>query len=73
MSSVRLLVLTITLLAATAARAADTVTFTPQPGRVRIEIGGRHFSDYIHAGWPKPCFYPILDADGTGLRRICPA
>lgn len=52
--------------------AADTVTFTRAADRVRIEIGGRHFSDYIHAGWPKPCLYPILDADGTAYTRDFP-
>ena len=52
--------------------AADTVTFSRQADRVRIEIGGRHFSDYIHAGWPKPCLYPILDADGTAYTRDFP-
>ncbi|MBI5770420.1 MAG: PmoA family protein [Verrucomicrobia bacterium] len=57
-------------LAATAAE--PTVTFTRQTDRVRIEIGGRHFSDYVHAGWPKPCLYPILDADGTSYTRDFP-
>lgn len=50
----------------------DNVTFVQQPDRVRIEIGGKHFSDYIHAGWPKPCLYPILDADGTSYTRDFP-
>lgn len=54
------------------ADAAELVTFSRQPDRVRIEIGGRHFSDYIHAGWPKPCLYPILDGDGTGYTRDFP-
>ncbi|MFZ9745789.1 MAG: PmoA family protein [Opitutaceae bacterium] len=58
-------------LAATAA-AGDPVTFTRLADRVRIEIGGRHFSDYVHAGWPKPCLYPILDADGTAYTRDFP-
>lgn len=52
--------------------AADQVTFTRQDDRVRIEIGGKHFSDYIHHGWPKPCLYPILDADGTSYTRDFP-
>ena len=52
--------------------AADTVSFSRQADRVRIEIGGHHFSDYIHAGWPKPCLYPILDADGTAYTRDFP-
>lgn len=51
---------------------APEVTFSRQPDRVRIEIGGRHFSDYIHVGWPKPCLYPILDADGTSYTRDFP-
>lgn len=50
----------------------EAVTFTRQPDRVRIEIGGKHFSDYIHAGWPKPSLYPILDADGTSYTRDFP-
>ena len=52
--------------------ASDAVTFTRHPDRIRIEIGGRHFSDYIHAGWPKPSLYPILDADGTSYTRDFP-
>jgi hypothetical protein len=60
------------LVAATAAGAGEPVTFTRLPDRVRIEIGGRHFSDYLHAGWPKPCLYPILDADGTAYTRDFP-
>ncbi len=51
---------------------AQDVTFTRQSDRIRIEIAGRHFSDYIHAGWPKPCLYPILDADGTSYTRDFP-
>ncbi len=54
------------------AEPAPAVTFTRQADRVRIAIGGRHFSDYVHAGWPKPCLYPILDADGTSYTRDHP-
>ena len=57
---------------AAAAPAGEPVTFARQTDRVRIEIGGRHFSDYLHAGWPKPCLYPILDADGTAYTRDYP-
>lgn len=57
----------------TAVRAADnTVSFARLADRVRIEIGGHHFSDYIHQGWPKACLYPILDADGTAYTRDFP-
>ncbi|MSU24974.1 MAG: hypothetical protein EXS32_14295 [Opitutus sp.] len=57
---------------AAALTASEAVTFVRQSDRVRIEIGGAHFSDYIHAGWPKPCLYPILDADGTSYTRDFP-
>lgn len=60
------------LAALATANAGETVTFSRRDDRVRIEIGGRHFSDYIHAGWPKPCLYPILDADGTAYTRDHP-
>lgn len=72
MTPARLLVLVFALFAAAPAGAAETVTFTRQADRVRIEIGGRHFSDYLHAGWPKPCLYPILDADGLSYTRDYP-
>lgn len=68
MKSLALALLTLSLAIAD----EPTVAFTRQADRVRIEIGGRHFSDYIHAGWPKPCLYPILDADGTSYTRDFP-
>lgn len=69
---IRLTLSLVTLGLATTASAADAVTFSRQSDRVRIEIGGAHFSDYRHAGWPKPCLYPILDADGTSYTRDFP-
>jgi hypothetical protein len=73
MISARLFTLLLSLgWASISAAAADPVTFTRQKDRVRIEIGGHYFSDYIHAGWPKPCLYPILDADGTHYTRDYP-
>ncbi|MBL9202495.1 MAG: PmoA family protein [Opitutaceae bacterium] len=51
---------------------APEVTFIRNPYHVRIEIGGAHFSDYLYAGWPKPCLYPIRDADGTRYTRDHP-
>lgn len=51
---------------------AGDVRFTRLPDRVRIEIGGKLFSEYRHQGWPKPCLYPILDADGTAYTRDYP-
>ena len=48
------------------------MTFTRQNDRVRIAIGGKHFSDYIHAGWRKLSLYPIRDTEGTGYTRDFP-
>jgi hypothetical protein len=39
---------------------------------VRIEIGGRLFTEYLFAGAPRPFLYPILAADGTPLTRDFP-
>ncbi len=65
------LIALLSFLPATAAT-PNQVAFARQDGRVRIEIGGSHFSDYIYAGWPKPSLYPILDADGTSYTRDFP-
>lgn len=54
------------------APAPDHVTLTRQADRVRIEIGGTHFSDYLFFSGSKPCLYPILDADGTRYTRDWP-
>lgn len=54
------------------AAAEPSVTLEPQAGRVRIEIDGSWFSDYIFADAPKPYLYPILAADGTRLNRDFP-
>lgn len=56
-------------------RAAETtaeVKLTPLADRVRIEIGGQLFSEYIFTGASKPYLYPILAADGTRLNRDYP-
>ncbi len=40
--------------------------------RVRIELGGQLFTEYIFKGAPKPFLYPVLAADGTELMRNFP-
>jgi hypothetical protein len=54
------------------AAVADDVTLTPLADRVRIEIGGKLFSEYIFSGAHRPYLYPILAADGTELNREFP-
>lgn len=48
------------------------VKLTRLDDRVRIEIGGRLFSEYRFRGAPKPCLFPILDADGISYTRNWP-
>jgi hypothetical protein len=58
---------------AASARAADTtVKLTPQDDRVRVEIGGQLFTEYVFKGASRPYCYPILAADGTSLVRDFP-
>lgn len=58
--------------AAVSARAQDEVKLTRLGDRVRVEIGGRLFTEYVFAGATRPYCYPLLAADGTGLTRDYP-
>ena len=61
------------LLERLAARAADAVKLTPLPDRVRVEIGGQLFTEYVFGdGASRPYCYPILAPDGTRLTRDFP-
>lgn len=53
------------------AAAADP-KITRSDGRVRVEIGGQLFTEYVYKDGPKPYFYPVLAADGTELMRHFP-
>ena len=53
-------------------RAGDDVALTRLPDRVRVEIGGKLFTEYVFAGRHYPYLYPVLAADGTGLTRDFP-
>ncbi len=56
-----------------AAPASPQVKLTRQVDRVRVEIDGRHFTDYVWGdGASRPYCYPILAADGTPLTRDFP-
>lgn len=54
-----------------AAFAAD-VKLTRTEDRVRVEIDGQLFTEYIFKGGPKPYLYPVIAADGTPLSRDYP-
>ena len=54
-------------------KTASTVKLTPLADRVRVEIGGELFTEYIFGdGATKPYCYPVLAADGTPLTRNFP-
>ncbi len=56
-----------------AASAAPIVTLTRVFDRVRVEIGGQLFTEYVFAdGASRPYCYPILAPDGTSLTRDFP-
>jgi hypothetical protein len=56
-----------------AADGASVVKLTTLPDRVRVEIDGGLFTEYIYAdGATRPYCYPILAADGTSLTRDFP-
>ena len=60
-------------LAATVRAAEPAVKLTPLSDRVRVEIDGRPFTDYVHGdGASRSYCYPILAPDGTPLTRDFP-
>ncbi len=51
-----------------AADPAGAVKLTTLDDRVRVEIDGKLFTEYVYGdGASRPYCYPILAADGTGL------
>lgn len=55
------------------AASATDVKLTPSQDRVRVEIGGQHFTDYVFGdGASRSYCYPILATDGTPLTRNSP-
>ena len=68
------LILTALAVPLTPARAADTtVKLTKLADRIRVEVGGQLFTEYIFGdGATRPYCYPVLAADGTSLTRDFP-
>ncbi|MDP3070786.1 MAG: PmoA family protein [Opitutaceae bacterium] len=52
--------------------AAAEVKLARADDRVRVEIGGRLFTEYVFKGAYRPYCHPVLAADGTGLTRDFP-
>jgi hypothetical protein len=47
-------------------------TVTRSDDKVRVELGGQLFTEYVFKGGPRPYFYPVLAADGMQLNRDFP-
>ena len=54
------------------AAAATDVKLTRADDRIRVEVGGKLFTEYVFKGMPRPIMYPILTADGTEMTRNYP-
>src|SRR5436190_12464735 len=52
--------------------AAPAVKLTRADDRVRVEIDGQLFTEYIFRGAYRPHLYPVLTTDGTPLTRAFP-
>src|SRR5690606_25558450 len=50
----------------------SNVKVTRAEDRVRVEVGGKLFTEYVFKGLPRPIFYPVLAPDGTELTRNYP-
>lgn len=55
-----------------ASSAPADVKLTRLDDRVRVEIGGQLFTEYIFKGASRPYCYPVLMSDGTSLVRDFP-
>lgn len=67
-----LICLPLVSLAAETTDRTHAVKLTRLGDRVRVEIGGTLFTEYRYRGAPKPCLFPILDAEGVGYTRNWP-
>ncbi|WP_031496490.1 PmoA family protein [Bryobacter aggregatus] len=61
------------ILLVTATLGLTQVKITQAPDRIRVEIDGKHFTDYIiSAEAPKPYLHPLRTADGKQVSRSFP-
>lgn len=55
-----------------AAPATSAVAVKRTDDRVRVELGGQLFTEYVFKGVPRPYLYPVIAADGTEMMRHYP-
>src|SRR5690606_16105322 len=48
------------------------VRITEGEGRLRIEVGGEHFADYVYQGYSRPFLFPLRGPGGVGITRQWP-
>ena len=48
------------------------VNITKQPGKLRVEIGGKLFTEYCYQEVTKPYFYPVMAPTGKNITRHWP-
>ncbi len=61
-----------TCCALVSSRVLAEVKLTKADDRVRVEIEGKLFTEYVFKGAYRPYCYPVLASDGTGLTRDFP-
>ena len=68
-----LLVAAFTLIFAPACLAAESsVAIESGDGRIRVEMNGELFTEYIYEGYPSPILYPIIGPHGIPMTRDYP-
>jgi len=51
---------------------AGRVEIRQEQGKLRIEVNGKHFTDYIYEGYSRPILFPILGPGGAKITRNYP-
>ncbi|MCX7047642.1 MAG: PmoA family protein [Candidatus Sumerlaeota bacterium] len=60
------------LLRSLAAADEKGVKITETDGKVRVEIGGKLFTEYCYKDTPRPYFHPVIGATGEAISRDWP-
>ncbi len=51
---------------------AGEVKISKGEGKLRIEVDGQHFADYVFEGYSRPFLFPLLGPDGAKMTRSWP-
>ena len=60
------------LLALVCGRLGAEVKITEVEGKLRVEIDGKHFTDFVYKGDPRPYLYPVYGPGGQPMTRNYP-